>query len=883
MAASSIPPGNYLVAGTPITISQDNSVLLILGKGQKKKIGTVSGNNILDLSGNKFAFFSNGRLHFLGQNAPVRYADLVNFGNIPILPGKYKVGQNSIEISLNGTITQNGKAIGSIDFATGVVSQFGKPIGNVSKDGKKFTFLKNLGIPEAGKSFDITRISRTFTDPFKHVTPGSSPPGTIPPGTLPPESPGSGGRNLQPTQPIVTGVSSAEIDQLVQDLINTKTAARNLLAPLLADLDQIQAAAEAEAAANREILGNIRAINIQDFIEAQKRVEETKQGIESLKGITEGEILPGLSSAAGQIGKDVIPGLLDALRKTQAKDRSSLIDQSASRLSALSPALDRIIASASAQAAADRGLLGQVRGIGIQNINQAKQSLDKNLANISQAEQIVGQRILPRTEQAAQAVESAIVPRLLEALDRTAATNRAEIIDKLARLSRIGAVSGLADIGTSLGLNRAIESESANRLLGALRGELDLPVFLKEDLERREQQLRDQLRRNLGTGFETSTAGIEALRGLERTRAGVLDEFRRQEIERALGVFSPIQGIKSGLREQLAGLPGIPAGISQMAGAEASRQLSDIGKVSSDLISSLLARQGFTQAGVDALANLIGLRSGDAASRLGLAQGAQQFLEGLTSTSSKITGSEILPIAAKSELEKGIAGISQLAGQEEARRSETISGLARDLIAALGAQRGFVGAKADAIRDLLAAQAGDIATRIGLSSSAQQLLGGLTSLGAQISGLELMPIQAKTDFAKSGVATMGSAALLPLQARATGLALLNSALTPTLQTDIGALLGQLGSAVSSAASNQLTSAGLIQSILQNQGPSPLAAGLGALAGAGSSAANLFALSKLFGDQEKPSNTGGTTFPQAISSNPAFSSLFTNMFSSTQSP
>jgi hypothetical protein len=77
-----------------------------------------------------------------------------------------------------------------------------------------------------------------------------------------------------------------------------------------------------------------------------------------------------------------------------------------------------------------------------------------------------------------------------------------------------------------------IAEESARNLLGALRGELSLPVFMQQDLERARQELEARLRRNLGTGYETSTPGIDALMQYERLRAGALDEFRRQELER---------------------------------------------------------------------------------------------------------------------------------------------------------------------------------------------------------------------------------------------------------------------------------------------------------------------------------------------------------------
>jgi hypothetical protein len=82
------------------------------------------------------------------------------------------------------------------------------------------------------------------------------------------------------------------------------------------------------------------------------------------------------------------------------------------------------------------------------------------------------------------------------------------------------------------GREENIAGAAARNLLSALAGNISLPVFMQQDLERAERELEDRLRRNLGTGYETSTAGIDALMQYERLRAGALDEFRRQELER---------------------------------------------------------------------------------------------------------------------------------------------------------------------------------------------------------------------------------------------------------------------------------------------------------------------------------------------------------------
>jgi hypothetical protein len=90
----------------------------------------------------------------------------------------------------------------------------------------------------------------------------------------------------------------------------------------------------------------------------------------------------------------------------------------------------------------------------------------------------------------------------------------------------------LDSLGNVRARNEQVASQAANNLLNVLGGNITLPSFLQQDLERARLELEDRLRRNLGTGYETSTPGIDALMQLERLRSGVIDEFRQLELQR---------------------------------------------------------------------------------------------------------------------------------------------------------------------------------------------------------------------------------------------------------------------------------------------------------------------------------------------------------------
>jgi hypothetical protein len=96
--------------------------------------------------------------------------------------------------------------------------------------------------------------------------------------------------------------------------------------------------------------------------------------------------------------------------------------------------------------------------------------------------------------------------------------------------NRLG--GGLNSLGNVTNRNERVASQVETNLLNVLRGNITLPSFMQQDLERAKSELEDRLRRNLGPGYETSTPGIDALMQLERLRSGVIDEFRQLELQR---------------------------------------------------------------------------------------------------------------------------------------------------------------------------------------------------------------------------------------------------------------------------------------------------------------------------------------------------------------
>lgn len=77
---------------------------------------------------------------------------------------------------------------------------------------------------------------------------------------------------------------------------------------------------------------------------------------------------------------------------------------------------------------------------------------------------------------------------------------------------------------------QTIEELFQERTLSALRGELPVNPAVERDLQQRRDVVTEQLRRQLGPGFETSTPGIESLRSLFESEEQIREGARRGDL-----------------------------------------------------------------------------------------------------------------------------------------------------------------------------------------------------------------------------------------------------------------------------------------------------------------------------------------------------------------
>jgi hypothetical protein len=132
-----------------------------------------------------------------------------------------------------------------------------------------------------------------------------------------------------------------------------------------------------------------------------------------------------------------------------------------------------------------------------------------------------------------------------------------------------GALTGFERITDPLQQQREdIERQYLERTQAALRGELPVDPTVSRELETQERTLRETLRRQLGPGWETSSAGQEALSRFGQQRAEVLAGASRGEL-----LLSEQLGLARGAAEQQrqayerGGLTGIGGYLAQLGAA----------------------------------------------------------------------------------------------------------------------------------------------------------------------------------------------------------------------------------------------------------------------------------------------------------------------------
>lgn len=128
-------------------------------------------------------------------------------------------------------------------------------------------------------------------------------------------------------------------------------------------------------------------------------------------------------------------------------------------------------------------------------------------------------------------LETQLLQAQLDALSRESgfAESRQVLEEKLLN-EQIAAITREEELAPE---RQAVEKQLLERSLAALRGELPVDPGLLKDLDDQESELRDQLRRQLGSGFETSSPGIEALSEFESRKNEILERVRRGDIEAA--------------------------------------------------------------------------------------------------------------------------------------------------------------------------------------------------------------------------------------------------------------------------------------------------------------------------------------------------------------
>lgn len=110
--------------------------------------------------------------------------------------------------------------------------------------------------------------------------------------------------------------------------------------------------------------------------------------------------------------------------------------------------------------------------------------------------------------------------------------------------------------------NKEIQKLLGERTLAALKGELPVDPALERDLKKQEETLRDTLRAQLGTGFETSTPGIEAMQSFREGAEVLRSQARRGELTLSEQLASARAGVdiamgQSVLAGSQARIPGI--------------------------------------------------------------------------------------------------------------------------------------------------------------------------------------------------------------------------------------------------------------------------------------------------------------------------------------
>lgn len=118
-------------------------------------------------------------------------------------------------------------------------------------------------------------------------------------------------------------------------------------------------------------------------------------------------------------------------------------------------------------------------------------------------------------------------------------------------LDASGNITGFEPLSTSeAGIRKGFE----DRVLAAQRGDLPINSALRKELDTREATLKETLRKNLGTGYETSTAGSRGLADFEQARSIAIDNASRSDLVTAEGLRQSGRALDMTLAQALGGV-----------------------------------------------------------------------------------------------------------------------------------------------------------------------------------------------------------------------------------------------------------------------------------------------------------------------------------------
>lgn len=160
------------------------------------------------------------------------------------------------------------------------------------------------------------------------------------------------------------------------------------------------------------------------------------------------------------------------------------------------------------------------------------------------------------------------------------------------------ALSQVQSQAANLPQTQEIQKQLQDRELAALKGELPVDPALTRELGEQGTDLNERLRKQLGTGYETSDPGIRALATFNQRKSETLDHARRGDIgmadqlsqARSASNFSGVNGglTSANLAEQLRGTK-----LSELAGISGAFS-SGINNLNPFLSNSLQDRYGRT-------------------------------------------------------------------------------------------------------------------------------------------------------------------------------------------------------------------------------------------------------------------------------------------------